>query len=101
MSTIDETVSFSLEINVQEAYTNARQLQTILSRTAGLMRRMGLPENVDAAMMKLQRITATANAARLAMIAFTTATGPLGWGMAAVAIGAVAFSVADLAMELE
>lgn len=92
---IDERVSFSLEINVEPTYQELRRLETLLYRTLGLLRRAGLPEDIEKGIAFVQRLIATLNALRLAIIALQAASGPIGWGLAAVGIGAALFSYTD------
>lgn len=96
MSIRDEGVSFSLEINVEPTYENIRKLQTILYRTMGLLRRFGLPEEIDAQIMKIQRLIILLNQLRLTMIAVHTAAGPIGWALAGLGAATFAFDAGDL-----
>ena len=84
MSVQDATVSFSLEVNVEKAYENIRRLQTVLYRALGLLRSMGLPEDVDAAIREIQNLIMILNQLRLTMIAVQAASGPIGWAMAGI-----------------
>ena len=96
----DEGVSFSLEVNVEPAHTQIRKLQMVLFRTLGLMRRMGLPPQLDRAIAGLQRFIAMVNQARLALAAFQTARmaagDPLAWATFGLAAGTTAASVFDM-----
>ena len=94
----DHKVSFSLEVNVDEAYRNIRRLQTLLYRTLSLLRRIGLPEEVDAAIMQIQRFIALMNMLRLTLIAFETASGPLGWAMAGLSAATFLAAVDDFTL---
>ena len=100
MSSEDHTVSFSLEINVEKAYTNMRKLQTILYRALGLFRRLGLPENIDHAIVRMQRFIALLNQARLATIALSAASGQYGWAIAGIGLAATVVSTNDLMYDL-
>lgn len=100
MSRIDEGVSFSLEVNVEKAYENIRKLQTVLYRTLGLLRRFGLPEEIDAQIMKIQRLIMLLNELRLTMIAVHTAAGPIGWALAGLGVATFAFDAGDLWQDL-
>lgn len=91
----DETVSFSLEINVQQAYTEIRRLQTLLYRTLGLVRRFGLPENAEAMITQIQRLITLLNSLRLSLIAVQMAAGPVGWALAGVSLLATAMTAGD------
>ena len=95
----DYQVSFSLEVNVEKAYEDIRKVQTILYRTLSLIRRLGLPEDVEAAIVRLQRLIAVLNTVRLAIIALETASGPYGWAMAGLGLLTTAATVGDFIME--
>ena len=102
MSVHDEGVSFSLEVNVEPAYTKMRKVHTIIYRALGLMRRTGLlPDVIDQTIAKIQRVIALANQARLTFIALHAASGPYGWLLAGVGLGATILTAADVMMELD
>ena len=89
MSFEDYPVSFSLEVNIEKAYENIRKYQTALYRTLDIMRQLGLPSNVDAAMSKLQQIISLANTARLTLHQLQIAqagTPGVGWVLAAIGL---------------
>ena len=92
----DEDVSFSLEVNVEEAYTNMRKVQTVLFRTLSLLRRLGLPTPIDSAISKLMQLISVLNQARLAAIQFQAAAGPIGWALAAVSITTTVVSTTEM-----
>ncbi len=102
MSVDDQTVSFSLEVNVEEAYTNIRRLQTALSRSLSLVERLSRGKDLPALIVETQRAIRITNQLRLALAALQAlrmaAGDPLAWAMAGVA---VAETVADVADELE
>ena len=96
MSEIEEhKISFSLEVNVDEALTNIRKVQTILYRTIGLLRRIGLPPEIDAAVARIQQLIALLNMLRLTIIALATASGPYGWALAGLSAISFIVSVDD------
>jgi len=95
----DEGVSFSLEVNVEPAYTSLRRIQTLLYRTLGLFRRFGLPENVDRAIAKWQNFIMVLNQARLAVAAFQAATGPIGIGLAVLGVVTTVVTASELSAE--
>ena len=99
MSVEEHVISFSLEVNVDDLYQNIRRVQALIFRTISLLRRMGLPEEVDAAIVKLQRLITILNMARLTIIAYQAASGPIGWAMFAVGAAATIASAGDLIME--
>lgn len=96
----DHQVSFSLQVNVEDTLEQARKLQTILYRGIGLMRRMGLPPEIDAAIMKIQRLIAMLNTLRLTMIAVHAASGPIGWALALIGVATFALDFGDFMMEV-
>jgi len=85
---IDEGVSFSLEINVQKAYEEVRKLQTIVYRTLALVKQLTGNEELDAAITRMQRAISIANQLRLTMAATQATMGPIGWAMLAVSTAA-------------
>lgn len=98
MSAEEETVSFSLEVNVEQAYTELRRVQTLLYRTLGLIRRLGGgDEDIIRVIDKLQRLIMIMNMVRLTAIAMHTAMGPVGWGLAAVGLATTAMTSFELA----
>jgi hypothetical protein len=99
LSIRDEGVSFSLEVNVEPAYENVRRLETAYYRSLSLARRMGLPDNVDFAIAKIQQYIAMMNKLRLTMIALETASGPVGWALALIGAASLMMDVADFGTE--
>lgn len=94
----DHTVSFSLEVNVEKAYTEIRRVQALLYRTLGLLQRMGGgDEDIMRVIAKLQRLIAIMNMVRLTAIAMHTAMGPVGWGLAAVGLAGTVMTSMDFA----
>lgn len=100
MSVEDHTVSFSLQINVEDTLPQLRRVLTVLSRTMGLLRRFGGSEELDAVFLKIQRLIILINTLRLAVIAIHTAAGPLGWALAAIGAVTFAMDAGDFAMDL-
>lgn len=99
----DHQVSFSLELNVEPAYTEIRRLQTVLSRTLSMVNRASGSEDLKKFTRDMQEALAMANRLRLALAALQAARmasgDPLAWAMAGVAVGEALFSVGDLIME--
>jgi hypothetical protein len=100
LSIDDTSVSFSLEINLEEAYTQLRKLQTITYRSLGLIRRLTGDENLDRAIAKMQKAIMVMNQLRLAyasLQALRMAAGdPLAWAMAGLAAAEAAVSFWDV-----
>jgi len=96
----DEQVSFSLQTNVDDIYPRLRKVQMVLFGILGLMRKLGLPPQLDRAIAGLQRFIAMVNQARLALAALQTARmaagDPLAWATFGLAAGSTAVSVFDM-----
>ena len=95
----EHLVTFNLELNVEQTYTEIRRLQTLLFRTLGLLRRLGLPEEIDRALAIIQRTIMAARLLYTSLLALEAASGPLGWALAIVGVTTAAVSVADIAIE--
>jgi len=95
MSKSIDDVSFSLEINIEKAYVEIRRFQALLFRTLNLVQRMSGDEKLDAFVSKLQRLISILNQARLTIMAFQIAAGPIGWGMAIVGLAGAALTIAE------
>ena len=95
----DHVVSFSLEINVEEAYAEVRRLQTVLNRTLGIVSRLTGDENIKEAIRAMQAAIRVANQLRLALAslqALRMAAGdPLAWAMTGIATVSVIVGVVD------
>ena len=96
MST-EETVTFNLELNVEHVLSDVRRLETLLYRTLGLARRLGLPEDLSQGIYQIQRMIMVIRMLHTAMIRLQLAAGPVGWALAAVGIASAAVSFADIA----
>jgi len=92
-------VTFNLELNVEQAYAEIRKLQTLLYRVVALLRRLGLPEEIDRALAIIQRTIMAARLLYTSLLALEAASGPLGWALAIVGVTSAAVSVADVAIE--
>jgi len=90
-----DTVSFSLEVNIEKAYEDIRRVQTLLFRILNIVQRMSGDEKLDAFISKLQRLIMILNQARLTIIAFQIASGPIGWGLAIVGLAGTALTIAE------
>ena len=96
MSINDQTVSFSLELNVEQGMEDSRKLLMVASRALSLLERTGLlPEEAERTIAQLRRSLALLNQIRLMMLAIRSAEGPVGWMIAGLSIAEVAVSSAD------
>jgi len=97
----EEDVNFTFTLTVDDAVSQLRRVQTIAFQTLGLFRRMGLPENVEAAVAQVQRLISIINQLRLAIVALQVARMAAGdvtaWIGAGVAVTSVGYTVYDTA----
>ena len=91
-----ESVIFNLEVQLSElSMSELRKLELLAYRVIGLLRRMGLPENIDAGIAKLQQFIMIVRLAHTTIVAFQRASGPIGWAMALTSLAATSITVAD------
>lgn len=90
-----DTVSFSLEINVEQAYTETRRLLTVLFRALDLVERLSGHENLNDAINEFQRAIVIANSLRLTLIALHAASGPVGWALALIGAAGTALTTGE------
>ena len=95
----EETVTFNLELNVEQAISEVRRLQTLLYRTISLLRRLGLPEDVNAVITRIQRLIMVVRLLHTALVSLQAATGPYGIALALVGLGTAAVTAADVVIE--
>jgi hypothetical protein len=92
-------VDYILTVNVEQAVSDVRQVEAVLMRTFSLMRRAGLPENVEQAIMKLQRLITTIRMVQQALLlvqaAMIPGAGIVAQVMAVVGVTSTAFVAAD------
>jgi len=91
-----EAVSFTLQLTVDQAVTELRRVQTFAYQTLSLMRKLGLPEDMEEAAVRVQRLIFVMNQARLAAIALHAASGPIGWALAGIGIAATAVTTIEM-----
>ena len=96
----EETVTFNLELNVEKAIGNIRQLETLLYRSLALVRRLCGNEDVDAAILKFQRLTMTVRLLHSAFIMLDSATGPIGWAIAIIGFIGGLVTAGEMALEM-
>ncbi len=97
---MEETITFNLELIVDKAIDNARRLETLLFRTLGLIRRISGSESLDNAIAKVQQLVMVIRLAHSAWIAFSLASGPLGYALAIVAGLTAAATASDYMLSL-
>ncbi len=100
MSSETNTIEYLLTVSVEDATTHLQQYERLLWRTLSLIQRMGLPDDVNAAIEILQRITMTVRMLHTAIMLLNAASGPIGWAFFAVGATAAAFTAAETASEV-
>jgi len=88
-------VDFQLTVDTSNVLRDIELLRTFLLRTLSLMRRLGLPEDIERSITVIQKFILAMNQARLAALALQAASGPVGWGIAAVGIAGTAMTYFD------
>jgi len=100
---MEETVTLNLELNVEQTMSELRKVELLAYRSLGLLKRLGLPEDIEQGIEKLQRLIMTIRLAHTAIMAFQAvllAGTPIGWGLAIVAGASAAFSAGDFVTSL-
>jgi hypothetical protein len=91
----EETVTFNLELNVEQAYSNMRRLELLLYRTIALARRFGLPDNVTEWFYLVQRAVLSIRMLQTSLMMLYTASGPVGWALGIVGLSSAAMTMGD------
>lgn len=101
------TVRVNFEVNtdaaekkLEQTALKATMVRQILARTTGMMRRMGLPENVEKAMTFMTRMINIAYQLQAMLVALNLALAgtPGGWLLAGLMGLAIVMDVGDLMM---
>jgi len=94
-----EGITFNLELNVEQSMAEVRRLETLLFRTLGLARRLGLPEDISRQVYAIQRAIMIIRMLHSAYNLLMASTGPIGWMLGAVGFASAIVSCGDLVME--
>ena len=97
----EEAVTFNLEINVEPALQNMRQIEGLSFRTLGYFQRLGLPENINSGIRIVQEATMSLRLLHSAIVSIELASGPIGWWRAALALAGTGFAVGSLVSDLD
>ena len=76
---IDEGVTFNLEVDVREAATSVSELNRLLTTYVALARRAGLEGDIMTALAKLQQLRIAIQTVYRSLMLFYSVSGPLGW----------------------
>lgn len=100
---MERDITFNLELNVEKAIDNARRLETLMFRSLGLARRLGLPDDINQAIYTVQRWVMAIRMAHTAMVmlqaARMAAGDPIAWAMALVGGASAAMTMGELIVE--
>jgi len=98
MSTTDESVSFSLEINVDRAVSEIQRTMTGVNRLLSILGKYIGDPTIDGAIRKLQDFLTIINQVRLALLALDVVTlaSPSSWLLAGVSAVSAFVSVEQL-----
>lgn len=105
VSSLEETVTFNLELNVEKAFDSSRRIELILFRVLGLWSRicrmLGVPEDAPVVQLieRVQRLVMVIRQAHTAIVLLETASGPIGWAMFALGAGGAALATIDTAQQ--
>jgi len=106
LSSLEETVTFNLELNVEKVFSSSRRIELILFRVLGLWARMchmlGLPEDSPVVQIaqRVQQLTMIIRQLHTSAVLLEAASGPIGWAMAGISVAATAMSMADVMTSL-
>ena len=95
-----ENKTVTTEEKLQKTATQAILVNQLLNKTIGLFRRMGLPEQIDSIVFKMQRLMGIIFQVRLAIVALNAAMigTPGGALIAGISFLMIAMDVGDLMM---
>jgi len=96
----EETVTFNLELNTEQAQYQFKELERITFRTLRLVRRLTGVEEIDAAITKCMRLITIMRQVQMTAYLAMVASGPVGWGLMLVGAVSTAVSASDLMMSL-
>ena len=104
MST-EETITFNLELNVEQAFSKTRQIETLLFRVLRLFGRiskiLGIPEDSPASVIieRIQKIVMMVRLLHTSVILLETASGPIGWVKLGVGAATAGVATIDIAQQ--
>ena len=102
---LEETVTFNLELNVEKSFTSLRRIELIIFRVLGLWgrlcRMLGLPEDAPVVVIveKVQRLTMVFRQLHSTILFLEAASGPIGWAMFAISATGTALTAIDIGQQ--
>ena len=91
----EHNVKFNLELDASQAERQIRELNRLLTMYVALARRVGLPEDIMAAIARLQQLRITIQMTYRSLMILYGATGPLGYllGLGGMALACLTLMV--------
>jgi hypothetical protein len=93
-------INYELKVDTTKTARGLLKVQTLLYGILGILHRLGLPEPIDAAIVKIQRLISALNMLRLTLIGVEAASGPIGWAMAGIAVAGTVLTTGDLMYDM-
>ena len=91
----EQIISWVLELDTSKLVDNSRQMERVLFRALALAQRLGLPENIDSAINKIQEMVMMVRLLHGALLMVESAT-PYGWAMALMSVMSSSLTTAEL-----
>lgn len=96
----EETVSFSMEINVEQAYTDVRKVLSVFHQWLTQLRRAGFSEQQQQLIAEIQQLIALFNKLRLSLAALQAARmaagDPIAWAQFGVTATSFLFDIGEM-----
>lgn len=87
-------IDYLLTVNVEDASSNLKRIERLAFQVLGLFRRLGLPEEIDQGIMKIQRMIQIIRQLQVALMVLN-ASNPYTAALAVVGAIGMAASAAD------
>ena len=97
----EDTVTFNLELNVEQAVSSVRKIEFLLFRAFRLWgricRALGVPEDSPIMVVteRIQKLIMLVRVLHTSFILLNAASGPIGWAMAGIGVGTAVMTMAD------
>jgi len=85
-----------LKESIKDAEVSARDLQTGLNRSLGLVRRFTGQENINKGISEMQRAMMVARQLQIVMVGLESVSGPVGWALLGLGVISAAVSTGEL-----
>jgi len=92
----EQNIIFNIDVNVDDAKANIQELNKLFTTYLSLARRAGLPENLIAAMSRLQQARVAVQALIRSIYILYAASGPVGWIIGLGGLAVSGFMMVDM-----